>query len=81
MRSGVVSWIERGLRFPFPSLSYAAIFRRRTESGRPAWSIRLRMATPTAASAFWPSKSRTRRQGPMILLYRPIAVSTRARCP
>jgi hypothetical protein len=41
----------------------------------------LRMATPTAASAFWPSKSRTRRQGPMILLYRPIAVSTRARCP
>src|ERR1035441_7384318 len=27
---------------------YAAIFRRRTESGRPASSMRLRIATPTA---------------------------------
>src|ERR1035441_896651 len=60
---------------------YAAILRRRTEFGRPAWSIRLRTATPTAASALWPEKVRARRQGPMMALYRPIAVSTRARCP
>ena len=60
---------------------YAAIFRRRTESGRPASSMRLRTATPTAASVCWPEKLRARRQGPMMALYRPIAVSTRARWP
>src|SRR5665213_197597 len=60
---------------------YAAIFRRRTESGRPASSMRLRIATPTAASACWPEKLRARRRGPMMALYRPIAVSTRARWP
>jgi len=60
---------------------YAAMLRRRTEFGRPASSIRLRTATPTATSVFCPEKLRARKQGPMMALYRPIAVSTRARCP
>jgi hypothetical protein len=55
------------------------MFRRRTETGRPASSMRLRTATPTVASACWPEKLRARRQGPMMALYRPIAVSTRER--
>lgn len=49
--------------------------------GAGASSIRLRPATPTTASAFWPEKLRALRQGPMIALYGPIAVSTRARRP
>ena len=50
-RRSVVAWIESRSSFPMPQMDYAATLRRRTESGRPASSIRLRTATPTAASA------------------------------
>jgi hypothetical protein len=53
---------------PFPQIDYAAMFRRRTESGHPASIMRLRTATPTAASACWPEKLRARRQGLMMAL-------------
>jgi len=51
LANGVVAWIESRPSFPMPQMDYAAMLRRRTESGRPASSIRLRTATPTAASA------------------------------
>jgi len=72
----VVAWIELGASFAFSQRVYAAILSRRTESGRPAFSIRLRTATPMAASAFWPEKLRARRQGPRMALYRPIREDT-----
>jgi hypothetical protein len=81
LADGVVAWIEFWPSFPIPQMDYAAMLGRRTELGRPASSIRLRTATPTAASAFCPEKLRARKRGPMMALYRPIAVSTRARCP
>src|ERR1017187_1238565 len=81
LRDGVVAWIESRLSFPMTQMDYAAMLSRRTESGQPASSNRLRTATPTAASTFWQEKLRARRQGPMMALYRPIAVSTRARWP
>ena len=48
---GVVAWIEQRSSLPSSQQIYAAMFRRRTESGRPSSSMRLRIATPTAASA------------------------------
>ena len=48
---GVVAWIEQRSIFPSSQQIYAAMFRRRTESGRPALSMQLRIATPTVASA------------------------------
>ena len=48
---GVVAWIESGPSFPMIQMDHAAISRRRTECGRPASSMRLRTATPAAASA------------------------------
>jgi len=46
VQRGVVAWIKRRSSFPFSHQGYAAIFIWRTESGRPASSIRLRTATP-----------------------------------
>ena len=57
-KRGVVAWIEHRSSFPFSRQIYAAMFRRRTEFGRPASSMRLRTATPTTASACWPEKLR-----------------------
>ena len=73
---GVVAWIESRVSFPMPQMDCAAMLRRRTESGRPASSIPLRTATPTAASAFWPEKLRARKREPMMALYRPIAAAS-----
>jgi hypothetical protein len=50
-QEGVVAWIESRPSFPMTQMYYAAMLRRRTESGPPASSIWLRTATPTAASA------------------------------
>ena len=47
----IVAWTERRPSFPSSQPVYAAMFRRRTESGRTASSIRLKTAKPTAASA------------------------------
>ena len=60
---------------------YAITRRQRTESGRPAASIRFRTATPMAASVCWAAKPRARRRGPISALKRPIVVSTSDRCP
>lgn len=48
---GIVAWIVSGPSVFIIQMDYAAKLRQRTESGRPASSIRLRTATPTAASA------------------------------
>src|ERR1035437_7384859 len=55
-QQGVVAWIEQRSSFSSSQQIYAAMFRRRTESGRPASSMRLRIATLTAASACCPEK-------------------------
>ena len=60
---------------------YAITRRQRTDSGRPAASIRFRTATPMAASVCWAAKPRARRRGPISALKRPIVVSTSDRCP
>ena len=70
-----------GRVFACPQMVYAAMFKTRTEPGLPAASMQLRTATPTAVSACWQEKLRDRRREPIKALYRPIAVSTRARRP
>ena len=42
---GVVAWIEARPSFPITKMDYTAIFKRRTETGRPASSMRLSTAS------------------------------------
>src|SRR5208283_2433400 len=74
------TWRMEGEMAPTPS-RYAMIRWLRTESGRPAASIRFRTATPMAASVCWAAKPRARSRGPISALYRPIVVSTSERWP
>ena len=60
---------------------YSVASLRRTDFGRAHASIRLRTAQPMAASVCWAGSNRARRRGPMMDLYRPMAVSTSERLP
>src|SRR3954463_15594368 len=63
----VVHFRTKGEMAPTPSC-YAMTGWRRTESGRPAISIRFSTATPMAASVCWAAKPRARRRGPISVL-------------
>src|SRR4051812_25112016 len=60
----LVHFRTKGEMAPTPSC-YAMTGWRRTESGRPAISIRFSTATPMAASVCWAAKPRARSRGPI----------------
>ena len=68
MPSGVGALDTPRARMPQTPSCYAMTGWRRTESGRPAASIRFSTATPTAASVCWAAKPRARRRGPISAL-------------
>ncbi len=65
----------------FDVAGYALFAVQRTDCGRAQASIRLRAVQPMATSACWAAKERARRRRPINPLYRPMAVSIKARFP
>ncbi len=65
LSAGVGALDRRRTRWPTTPSCYAITGERRTESGRPAASIRFSTATPMPASVCWAAKPRARSRGPI----------------